>query len=651
MKKLLLFLCLLTHISFSQSQKIDSLKQVLTKTNNLPEGAVKKNRGHDVLKALMKTYSDINIDSSMYYNALMIKWCAKYQAQKELIYVYQYAGYLYQVRGDFHQSIRFYYKALSLAEKLKQYTEIAGSHRGLAHAYSSLKEYKKATSHCRQGLGILQQHPDPYTELGILNVQGAVYREDRKFEDALNTNQAMYRLAQRENEQWYESQGLHAIGWVYMEMGDAAKALDYYQRALTLCQKIGSVDLEGSILLHIAVVFMQEKKWPQALEYCNLAKQTAITVKNSSIVAESEEKLYTIFKETNQPGKALKAYENFVQLTDSLSREKTEHRIETLQALYDNIQKTSALQKEREQRQTERKTRNVLLLVMTSILVVATLLLWNNRKLEAKNREIERQTKLLEAAQMQLADINKTLETRVLERTEELVNANQELILKNEEIKSALFKGQTIERKRVALELHDNLSSLLSAVNMSIQAIDPAHLSQSQQSIYHTLKHLIQNAYTEVRNISHNILPAQLEKEGLASALTTLVDNLNQSSPLRFSLSIAGLFERMPIEIEHNVHSIVWELVNNSIRHAHASHVDIALLRTDSGIMLSVTDDGVGLGKSREKRGVGLQNVQIRLESLGGTFDTVQPAEKGTQVLIKIPIETARFNGDLQTIS
>ncbi|GAB3026322.1 hypothetical protein GCM10027185_27260 [Spirosoma pulveris] len=625
----------------------------MTRLQKLPGGYSKDTLTYNTLKDVMTGYVDVDIDSSFHYNIRLIRLCEGANLQKELIYAYQYAGYIYQLRGDYDQTIRFHYKALHLAEGLKQYTRMAKSLGALAHAYCSLGQYEKATELGIQGRAILKQHPDITIQLSIQNTFGAIYRGKKKFAEALKSDRKMDTLARKYHILWFEAQGLHTIGWDYMELGDTIQPLGYFDRALVLARKVGSADLEKSILIHIGDAYLRRQKWTQALTYYNLARQTAVRLKNSSIVAEADEKLYVAFKRKGEPGEALRAYEEFVFLKDSLAKETNEQRIETLQALYDNQQKENQLQKQAAEQKLQKlqmtqyaQIQNGLFLGIMFMLLGALLLYRNNRQLQAKNRKIDQQRTLLEIAREQLADINKTLEVRVEERTQELSSANRELIQKNEEIKAALFKGQTIERKRVALELHDNLSSLLSAVNMSIQAINPQNLSEAEQSVYRNVKQLIQNAYSEVRNISHNILPAGLEQEGLVATLKTLVGQLNQNSPLQFSLLINGLTARLPVEIEFNVYSIVFELINNAIRHAKATRVIINLDRTDQGIAISVADDGIGLGQYPTKRGVGLQNIQTRLDSLGGTFETDLPVEKGTCIYIKIPIEINRFNGN-----
>ncbi len=159
---------------------------------------------------------------------------------------------------------------------------------------------------------------------------------------------------------------------------------------------------------------------------------------------------------------------------------------------------------------------------------------------------------------------------------------------------------------------------------------------------------MLRSAYTEVRNISHNILPAELERDGLVITVSNLMSKINQNSGLHLSMTVESLDVRLPIEIEFNLYSIIFELINNTIRHANASTLCLVLIKTTSGVELTVTDDGVGLDIDTQKRGRGLQNIHTRLESLGGVFELVTPTVRGTCILIKIPVDTF-ISGNLAT--
>ncbi len=645
MKKLVLFLCLLTLQSHAKISYPDSLKLVLADLHKQTPGPGRDTLIYAAMKGIMRHYGEHKIDSSFYYSKQLISFCQEQKLDRELTYAYLYIGYLYSLNRNFSQSIVVHYKALALAKKLNQHARIARALGGLAHAYLGLEKNEKALAFGRQGLAVLSKHPDPNAKASILNDIGAIYRTQGELLKALQINQELLTLARQHSMQWHEAQGLQAIGWVYKEMGNITQALAFSQRALGVIRQkratdvSGRVDLEANILANIASIYIRTQKWLQALQLSRQVKEMALRLGNGTVLAESEEQLYQIYKHTGQTALALSAYEHFVFLRDSLSKGTNEQRIELLSAQYKYEQSQNELLTKQNKLFLSELYNKLLIAGISIFLMLAALLLWNNRRLQARNHKIDQQRGLIEEAGKQLADINRTLENRVEERTKELVDANNELILKNEEIKAALFKGQTIERKRVALELHDNLSSLLSAVNMNMQSINPQNLPVNEQGIYQNLRLLIQNAYAEVRNISHNILPAELEKEGLAIALTKRISQFNQNSALRINMTISGLEERLPVQFEVNIYSIVHELVNNAIKHAQASTITICLLRSTTDINLSVEDDGIGLGPQTPKRGVGFQNIQTRLDSLGGTLEIIQPIENGTRIDIKIPVD------------
>ncbi len=108
----------------------------------------------------------------------------------------------------------------------------------------------------------------------------------------------------------------------------------------------------------------------------------------------------------------------------------------------------------------------------------------------------------------------------------------------NAELQAALLKGQTTERQRVALDLHDNLGSTLTSIGFSMEAIDKSKMTDTEKDIYKNLQEMVTKAYNDVRLLSHNLLPEDFEKLGFTATLESCIRKINKNSTLQFHLNI-----------------------------------------------------------------------------------------------------------------
>ena len=644
MKKLLFLLCLLAQPAFAQTHEIDSLKRGLALVQKHSIGRSSDSLAQQYVAGLMGAYAAIQVDSALHYNVQLCQLLQRRHHESDLIDVHLFAGYLNLLKGSNHERVRCLYKALVVAEKQNATNKIAAIYSQMAHAYLTLKDYKKSQLYCVKGLQLLKKYPDTNTEMELSNIYGINFQENKKYQLALERYMICNKLAKISKASWYEAQSLNEIGWVYQDLKQPDKALSYYRQALQLARKTNNTDVGDNSLISLTSLLMKQRDWSEALRYSRLVESRSIETKNTPYLLNIYQKQYVIYKQIGRFATSLAIHEKYVNLKDSVSRETNQSRIDALQAQYENSQKDNLLKKQQVQLLSQQNSnqqlaqaRNRLFAGISSVMLIAGLLFWNNRRLRHKNQQISQQSMLLEKARIQLADLNQSLEIRVQARTHDLSEANAELLRKNEEIKGALFKGQTIERKRVAVELHDNLSSLLSALNMSIQGIDPNGLSVKEQIVYHNIRQMMNNAYAEVRNISHNILPTELEQNGLYSVLAEMVTKLNENTPIHFSF-INTVKTRLPVEIEFNLYSICLELINNVIRHSQATEAIINFCPYAGGIRLTVSDNGQGFTE-QSKRGMGLKNSQSRLDALGGVLLIEVNKPNGTKIGIQLPAE------------
>lgn len=218
-----------------------------------------------------------------------------------------------------------------------------------------------------------------------------------------------------------------------------------------------------------------------------------------------------------------------------------------------------------------------------------------------------------------------------------VVYSNRKLKAKNKEISDAMLKGQTIERKRVAADLHDNLGSTLSALWLSIDTIDKSKMDEDEKEIHQNLRTNLEKAYNDVRLLSHNLLPEELDKQGLVQTLQGFVRQINKNSKIRFELKISENFGRVANKIEFELYSICLELVNNIIKHSKATGAKIELSRTESHVKLLVSDNGIGTFKN-DSDGKGMKNVKARVESLNGEWKIQNIENQGVISEVLIPV-------------
>jgi signal transduction histidine kinase len=219
---------------------------------------------------------------------------------------------------------------------------------------------------------------------------------------------------------------------------------------------------------------------------------------------------------------------------------------------------------------------------------------------------------------------------------------NRELARKKQEVEEAFLKGQTTERKRVASELHDNLGGLLSTAKLSLQILDPSQLAPHEREIYDNVVEMMVDACRQVRTLSHNMLPEDLEKQGLRVVLERLIYKLNSAGTTRFSLqAISDFSERFAPEIEFNLYLIGLELCNNVLKHANATQAFMTLQRLDGRVLMNVADNGRGLPNLKNNEGMGFKNIRQRVADIRGTLSFESKPNEGTIITINIPYETS----------
>lgn len=233
-----------------------------------------------------------------------------------------------------------------------------------------------------------------------------------------------------------------------------------------------------------------------------------------------------------------------------------------------------------------------------------------------------------------------TTKKRLLAEQEAVLKQQRvENLLKEQELVSidAMIAGQEKERQKVAGELHDDLGSLMATIKLHF---DNAKVAKQDPALKNAQK-LLEEAYQKIRGMAHNKNSGVMSNQGLLPAIKKMAKTITETNAMVVTVEDFGLGERLENSLELSIFRMVQELVANAIKHAEASKVNIQLTQHEDNLNIIVEDNGKGFERSkldRSKSGMGLTNIEKRVEHLEGSFTVDSVLGKGTSILIDIPV-------------
>ncbi|MDP4273600.1 MAG: histidine kinase [Bacteroidota bacterium] len=208
---------------------------------------------------------------------------------------------------------------------------------------------------------------------------------------------------------------------------------------------------------------------------------------------------------------------------------------------------------------------------------------------------------------------------------------------------NAVIQTEENERKRFAKDLHDGLGPLLSTVKLSISTLSQLEKDEVTKNIVDNTDVVINEAIKSIKEISNNLSPHILNNFGLASAINSFINKISYTRQINIAFDSNIFNQRFDGNIEVILYRVVCELINNTMKHAHAQNIEIILNRYDSRINLVYTDDGVGFDVNQvlfdeNYSGMGYSNILSRIRSIKGTIDVESNDNSGTKVVIQVSV-------------
>ena len=236
-----------------------------------------------------------------------------------------------------------------------------------------------------------------------------------------------------------------------------------------------------------------------------------------------------------------------------------------------------------------------------------------------------------------LKSFHQLLETRVRERTAAL----HDEVERRERLEREVTEVTERERRRIGHDLHDTLCQHLTATSLSLQVLSgklsEASLPQAKDADAGI--ELIEEAIDLTRRLARGLFPLELEGEGLATALQQLCRSTADRYHIKCEFNGVSQTPALDSLTATHFYRIAQEAITNAINHGHVSEVNVGLSRLNGHLILSVSDDGIGLPESMpEEPGLGLRIMASRAGMIGGVFSVKNRNEGGTIVICQLQL-------------
>ncbi|MEN9569193.1 MAG: hypothetical protein RL172_424 [Bacteroidota bacterium] len=401
--------------------------------------------------------------------------------------------------------------------------------------------------------------------------------------------------------------GYNNLGVVYKNKGDYDKALQSYQKVVEIEKKLGNKFILGATYINIGGVQQQLKNYQQAIDYNKQGLAIAHQIEAQYLVVSAAENIADAFFGMKQLDSAYAWRKVHFAENDKYLNTENSKQINEMQVKYEAEKKeqTIALQQAKLSKQKVMLTGGS---VLALLLLLTAYLLYRRYKLK-KQKELQ-----------------------------------QRLMEQREEATINILTAEEKERKRIAAELHDGVGQLMMAAWMNLQALGNQQdtIGNEQQQLLQKTTLLVGESCKEVRQVSHNMMPNALLKKGLVNAVKEFTQQIDKSV-ISINLQSAGLDTPLDSITETILYRVIQECVNNTIKHAHATVLDISIHNSAEGIDMLIEDNGRGFDthQSIPGSGLGLDNIRSRISFLKGSVHWDSSPGNGTVVAIHIPPKQA----------
>ena len=505
---------------------------------------------------------------------------------------------IHSSKGDFENSVEIFFEILDIFEKDKDSFAIASTHNNIAILYTEMDQNLKSIDTYKKALVIFEQLDAKRDLSNVLRNIGEMYLRELDTVTGKTYIEKSLKVAYETKEDYAIGFSLFALGSVYLK-SDSKKGLKYLTKAKRIIEKGNYKSLLTDINAKLGSHYSYVNEHKKAISYFN----TALELAKETDELPKKEKIYKgiseAYKKQGNYNTAYNYLSKHIVVKDSLLN------LENLKAI--NLLETKY--------ETAKKENDILTLTSEKL------------KSETAITKQQARIKFLTIGLVTLA----VLFTGIF-----IIFKQSTKSKKQKELITAITETQIEERKRIAQDLHDGVGGTLALAKNKLEVLLSSEKEKSKE--VSEFMETLSDTANQIRQISHNMMPGELVKFGLVSAVQTTLDQI-ENQDLKTHLYTHDLDDRIDQTKEIHTFRIIQEIIQNVLKHANAKTLNVHLNRYPKILNLLVEDDGIGFAyNAATANGLGLKNIKSRVHYLNGKFHVDSASGKGTTFNIEIPL-------------
>ena len=524
-----------------------------------------------------------------------------------------------------------YVKALAKILKLEEDAQVNNKNSNLyfisflkGDIYNKTKNYVRALKYYKKSLVFLKRKNNfdtNRTDIFSKKIAETYLKIGSSFHRLSKIDSAKYYYNRVENSPAlnndiikFKAMSFVNLSGIYQQDSIYDLAIKYAGKAISIYQKNNSKVNQAGALNNLGNIYLDLGKFEAAKEIYN---QGISLIKNNQ---SPKAKRYTedLYYNLAWAMRKLKDYEAYDYQEISYNMRDTLRNKEFRSAIEQITAENNVYDVKREEKDKRLRQRNTFwIFTVISIITIISLLYWLSfYKLKQKNLGLK------------LSQIKLNKEQNI----EKLKSEYQIKIL------NATIDGKESERKEIAETLHDSVSALLSSANLHLMAVKARFKEDNVPIEIDKTQKIIKEASLNIRDLSHTLVSSVLLKFGLNFALKDMASKYSNSA-LHIEIDIDDS-RRYHQNFEIKVHNIIQEFLNNILKHSKAQNAFIKFYEENNRICFQIFDDGIGFDKTKifKKDGLGLNQIDARIQIMDGEFLVESTIGEGTTISVELPI-------------